>query len=98
MTRAAPRPGRAGRFALSFGLAVVIAAASTLGLAGLWRLIGGGTMSVHGWIALGLGVLGTVGLAWLLMALAFRSDREGWDDRVENRLDPGRDETDDDLD
>jgi len=46
-------------------------------------------MSVHGWIALGLGVAGTVGLGWGLMALAFRSSREGWDDRVDNRLDPG---------
>ncbi|MGH7028559.1 hypothetical protein [Brevundimonas sp.] len=88
--------GRAGRFLLALGLAVVIAAAATLGLAGYWRLIGGGPMSVHGWIAMGLGVLGTVGLAWLLMALAFHSDREGWDDRVDNRLDPGRDEAEDD--
>jgi hypothetical protein len=48
-------------------------------------------MSVHGWIAMGLGVLGTVGLAWGLMSLAFRSNREGWDDQVDNRLDPGRD-------
>ena len=88
--------GRAGRFLLALGLAVVIAAVATLALAGYWRLIGGGPMSVHGWIALGLGVLGTVGLSWLLMSLAFRSDREGWDDQVDNRLDPGRDETEDD--
>ena len=86
--------GRAGRFLLALGLAVVIAAVATLALAGYWRLIGGGPMSVHGWIALGLGVLGTVGLSWLLMSLAFRSDREGWDDQVDNRLDPGRDEVD----
>ena len=91
--------GRAGRFLLALGLAVVIAAVATLGLAGYWRLIGGGPMSVHGWIAMGLGVLGAVSLAWLLMSLAFRSDREGWDDRVDNRLDPGREEADnDDLD
>ena len=87
--------GRTGRFLLSLGLAVVIAAVATLGLAGYWRLIGGGPMSVHGWIAMGLGVLGTVGLSWLLMSLAFRSDREGWDDHVDNRLDPGRDEAED---
>ena len=90
--------GRAGRFLLALGLAVVIAAVATLGLAGYWRLIGGGSMSVHGWIAMGLGVLGTVGLAWGLMALAFRSDREGWDDRVDNRLDPGRDDRPEDDD
>ncbi|MGH7018582.1 MAG: hypothetical protein ACREEY_01805 [Brevundimonas sp.] len=84
--------GRAGRFLLALGLAVVIAAVTTLGLAGYWRLIGGGPMSIHGWIAMGLGVLCTVALAGLLMSLAFRSDREGWDDRVDNRLDPGRDD------
>ena len=88
--------GRAGRFLLALGLAVVIAAVAVLGLAGYWRLIGGGPMSIHGWIAMGLGVLSTVGLAGFLMSLAFRSDREGWDDRVDNHLDPGRDETDDD--
>ena len=91
--------GRAGRFLLALGLAVAIAAVATLGLAGYWRLIGGGPMSLHGWIAMGLGVLGAIGLSWLLMSLAFRSDREGWDDRVDNRLDPGRQEADkDDID
>jgi hypothetical protein len=86
--------GRAGRFLLALGLAIIIAGAATLGLAAYWRLIGGGAMSVHGWIAMGLGVLGTVGLAALLMSLAFRSDREGWDDQVDNRLDPGREDAD----
>lgn len=86
--------GRAGRFLLALGLAIVIAGAATLGLAGYWRLIGGGQMSVHGWIAMGLGVLGAIGLAWLLMSLAFRSDRDGWDDQVDNRLDPGREDAD----
>lgn len=90
-----PVEGRTGRFLLALGLAVVIAAAAVLALAGYWRLIGGGPMSVHGWIALGLGVLGTVGLSWLLMSLAFRSDRDGWDDQVDNRLDPGREEAED---
>ena len=87
---------RTGRFLLALGLAVVIAAVAVLALAGYWRWIGGGPMSVHGWIALGLGVLGTVGLSWLLMSLAFRSDRDGWDDQVDNRLDPGRKAAEDD--
>ena len=93
------RGGRLVRLLRSLILAVAISAVSTLGLAAYWRLIGGGEMSLHGWIAMGLGVLGTVGLSWLLMSLAFRSDREGWDDQVDNRLDPGRDEADkDDVD
>ena len=78
------------RFMLSLGLALLIAAVATLGLSLFWKLIGGGDMSIHGWIAMGLGVLGTVGLAWGLMSLAFRSARDGWDDRVDNDLDPGR--------
>ncbi len=72
------------------GIACAIAGGSTLGLSLFWTAIGGGNLTLHGWIALTLGVLGTVGLAWILMALAFKSDREGWDDRVDNSLDPGR--------
>lgn len=83
------RGGRLGRFLRALILAAAISAVATLGLAGYWRLIGGGAMTLHGWIAMGLGVLGTVGLAWGLMHLAFRSDRDGWDDRVDNHLDPG---------
>lgn len=82
---------RLARFALSTGLAVVISVAATLGLGLTWTAIGGGSMSLHGWIALGIGIFGTAALAWGLMGLAFRSDREGWDDRVDNSLDPGRD-------
>jgi len=85
-----PRSGRTGRFVLALVLAIAVAALSTWGLGLLWTLIGGGEMSLHGWIAMAIGVLGTVGLAWVLMALAFRSDREGWDDRVDNSLDPGQ--------
>jgi len=90
--------GRVVRFLLSLGLACLIAGAATLGLGLFWRAIGGGAMSVHGWTAMGLGVLGTVGLTWLLMGLAFKSHREGWDDRVDNSLDPGREESGDPTD
>lgn len=68
-----------------------VAAAATLGIGVLWAAIGGGDLPLHGWIALLLGIFGTVGLAWGLMSLAFKSDREGWDDRVDNSLDPGAD-------
>ena len=83
------------RFLLNLLLALRVAAVATWGLAAVWRAIGGGDLNVHGWIAMSLGVLGTVGLAWVLMALAFKSHREGWDDRVDNTFDPGRDPGDD---
>ena len=83
------------RFLLNLLLALLVAAVATWGLAAVWRAIGGGKLTMHGWIALSLGILGTVGLAWVLMALAFKSDREGWDDRVDNTFDPGRDPGDD---
>jgi hypothetical protein len=78
------------RLARNLLLAIVIAGAGTWGVAAVWRSIGGGDLSVHGWIALSLGIAGTVGLAWALMSLAFKSDREGWDDRVDNTFDPSR--------
>ena len=38
-------------------------------------------------VALSLGVAGTIALAWVLMGLAFKSNREGWDDRADGRKD-----------
>lgn len=73
--------------------ALGLAALATGALGWFWVAIGGGPMSIHGWIAMGLGVLGTVGLTWLLMALAFKSHREGWDDQVDNTFDPGREDS-----
>lgn len=78
------------RFIGRLVIAFAVAGGFTLFLAWFWRLIGGGALSIHGWIAMGLGISGTVGLTWVLMSLAFRSDREGWDARVDNSLDPGR--------
>lgn len=78
------------RILSSVVLACGIAAVCTVGLAMFWRLIGGGALTIHGWIAMALGILGSVALSWVLMGLAFRSDREGWDDQVDNSLDPGR--------
>ncbi len=63
-------------------IAVIAVAIITMAAVGLgWTAIGGGPIGVHGLIALSLGVLGTVGLTCALMALAFKSSREGWDDR-----------------
>ena len=77
-------------------IAAFVSAAATGLISLFWKGIGGGDLPLHGWIALSLGVLGTVVLAWVLMGLAFKSSREGWDDQVDNTLDPGRAETDDD--
>ena len=65
-------------------LVIGAAAAATLGVSLAWTAIGGGPLGVHGLIALSLGVLGTVALTWTLMALAFKSSREGWDDRPDD--------------
>jgi len=75
-------------------VAALVSAAATVLISLFWKVIGGGDLPLHGWIALSLGVLGTVVLAWVLMGLAFKSSREGWDDQVDNTLDPGREETD----
>ena len=59
----------------AFLIAVGVAVVSIAGISWAWRAIGGGPLPIHGLVALSLGVLGTVALAWILMALAFRSDR-----------------------
>lgn len=78
------------RLALITLLGLGLSALATWGLSLFWIAIGGGALPIHGWIAMGLGVVGTVGLTYALMALAFKSHREGWDDRVDNSLDPGQ--------
>lgn len=70
------------RLALRLLLSGLIAGGVTWGFGATWRAIGGGAMSIHGWIALFIGTFGTVALAWALMALAFRSSRDGWDQRA----------------
>ena len=79
------------RLVLRILLALALVAAATWGLGLFWVAIGGGDLPLHGWIAMGLGVAGTVGLTWGLMALAFKSSREGWDDQVDNGPASGRD-------
>jgi hypothetical protein len=78
------------RLSLIAVLGLSLSGAATWGLGRFWVLIGGGPLPLHGWIAMGLGIAGTVGLTYGLMALAFKSHREGWDERVDNTLDPGR--------
>ena len=82
--------GRLIRPSLITLLGLGLSGLATWGLSLFWIAIGGGALPLHGWIAMGLGVTGTVGLTYGLMALAFKSHREGWDDQVDNTLDPGR--------
>jgi hypothetical protein len=49
-------------------------------IAGLWSGIGDSEISTAGWLAMGLGVLFTLGLGIGLMALVFISSRRGYDE------------------
>ena len=69
---------------------ISVVAVATAGVSLAWAAIGGGPLGVHGLIALSLGVLGTVALTWTLMALAFKSSREGWDERADRPDDPDK--------
>ncbi len=62
---------------LIFGLGGLLAASLTVAAIG-WTF--GGTLSIHGWIALALGVSASFGLGVSLMSLAFFSARRGFDD------------------
>lgn len=63
-------------------IVAVLTAAAIFGVAGFWNLIGGDNLTVNGWIAVSLGVFFTFALTWGLMSLAFRSAREGFDQRA----------------
>lgn len=68
----------------------------TISLGGILALVMFGTltgwdsseMSLHGWIALGLGTFVSLALGGGLMALVFHSANKGYDDRVELDRDP----------
>jgi hypothetical protein len=47
-----------------------------------WTSAGDGQMSIHGWIALGLGTFFSLAIGCGLMALMFYSSRSGYDDVV----------------
>lgn len=82
--------GRPLRFLKALAGAALVAALATGGLWLGWKAVGGQALGLHGSLALAIGVFGTIGMAWLMMSLAFKSSREGWDDRVDNSLDPGK--------
>ena len=70
----------------------VLGAAIVLALVAIgiytWRSLGPTRMDANGYIALVLGVLGTVGLGVGLMALLFFSHRYGYDDAAGGRASP----------
>ena len=70
-----------------FLVVLAVAVVSTVAVGAAWVAIGGGSLPMHGWIALSLGIAGTVALTWALMRLAFRSDRDGWDARADDTSD-----------
>ena len=77
-------PGPRGRVALVLMGAAVLAGLSVGAMGWGWEAMGASPMTVHGWIALSIGAVGTALLAAGLMLLAFHSHRSGHDDRVES--------------
>ena len=53
----------------------------------IWSGMGGITLGLHGWIALGLGVFFSLLIGGGLMALVFFSSRRGYDERVNHGQD-----------
>ena len=62
------------------GKSTWIAVAVAAVIAVVWVSFGDSGMSAAGWIAMGLGILATLGLGAALMALVFISSRRGYDE------------------
>lgn len=69
----------AGFWALTIVLLLMLAFA-VWGFGVAWKMSGNVGMSVHGYVALGLGVVLSLVVGGGLMALAFYSSRRGYDD------------------
>lgn len=75
------KPARLGwAFWLLTATLFAMLAFAVWGFGAAWRLAGNAPMSVHGYVALGLGVVLSLLLGCGLMALAFYSSRHGYDD------------------
>jgi len=68
--------------AAAIAVLVVLLAAGLVAMAAGWLRLEGVEMSIHGWIALGLGAGLSLLLGAGLMALSFHSARAGFDDRA----------------
>jgi hypothetical protein len=74
-------------FLLVISLSGILAVSLVFALAG-WD---SSSMSIHGWVALGLGTFVSLALGGGLMALVFYSSRKGFDDRIEVDVPPEQD-------
>jgi hypothetical protein len=68
-----------GFWLLCVALAVMFGFAAW-GFLAAWKMAGNAPMSVHGYVAMGLGIVLSLLLGGGLMALAFHSSRRGYDD------------------
>ena len=65
-------------------ITIVALIAAAIALAALaWRITGPSKMTMHGYIALAIALVLGGALGGGLMALAFYSQRKGWDDQQE---------------
>ena len=61
-------------------IAVAFVAAVVVVVTNLWTSVGANDISLLGWLAMGFGILATLGLGIGLMTLVFISNRRGYDD------------------
>jgi hypothetical protein len=78
-TTAAEASARQRRSVIGAG-AIIVAAVAVMAVYA-WLTLGDEAMSASGYVALALGIVGTVGLGVGLMALVFFSHRYGYDER-----------------
>jgi protein-S-isoprenylcysteine O-methyltransferase Ste14 len=96
MAKNAPQPDNQSISKGTWLLFAMLGALLVLSIAGFWLALTHGkipTISVHGWIAMSIGILFSLGIGGGLMWLSFYSSRNGFDDRA----DPGRFKTKKDI-
>ena len=81
--------GRSGGRVIAAAASLIVLALVAIGIYA-WQSLGASALTVHGYIALTLGVVGTAGLGIGLMVLVFYSHRHGYDERVGGDKPPER--------
>ncbi|MGO8915178.1 MAG: hypothetical protein ACLQJR_04660 [Stellaceae bacterium] len=93
MGKPAPEAARAARGNLALVAVGVVSVAALLALGVYtWQSLGAVEMSTSGYVALVLGVIGTLALGGGLMTLLFYSQRHGYDDAASGATDTREDE------